>query len=225
MPADTAAKRKAEVEKIKNQLKLGNLYKPTMQNIKKGGMLDMDIGELHGTGWDYFGAVMANIPIALDKEVNQKALNSSGRVLANAIRRNARYAFDYDGSRRRIEDAKRGKDEPKRKYTVGRGKRQKTVTVGYGEMYKSIRSRQGLPQFNPSTLVSVGNIGARQVFLLEFGHGGPKPAPPHPFVIPAFLGANIEMIHQYRNTVLTNWEKIKGEAISMARSETRRGRR
>ena len=97
MPADTAAKRKAEVEKIKNQLKLGNLYKPTMQNIKKGGMLDMDIGELHGTGWDYFGAVMANIPIALDKEVTQKSLNASGKVLATAIRRNARYAFDYDG--------------------------------------------------------------------------------------------------------------------------------
>lgn len=57
-----------------------------------------------------------------------------------------------------------------------------------------VRRRQGYVEVAPGRdeLVSgafvsvvVGAEGARQAFLIEAGHGGPHPAPPHPFLGPA----------------------------------------
>lgn len=53
-----------------------------------------------------------------------------------------------------------------------------------GRLRKSIfakrwRSRKGLPE---GVYIHAGGRGARQAHLVEFGHGGPHPAPPHPFM-------------------------------------------
>ena len=43
--------------------------------------------------------------------------------------------------------------------------------------------------------------GARHAHLVEFGHGGPHPAPPHPFVRPAFDASKEEAFEAMKNTI------------------------
>ncbi len=47
-------------------------------------------------------------------------------------------------------------------------------------------------------IVKAGGKGAMQAWLVEHGHGGPRPAPPHPYLKPA-LDKNINMARQLFN--------------------------
>ena len=61
-----------------------------------------------------------------------------------------------------------------------------TVPVGKtGNLKKSIKTKM-VPY--PVSGITVLVIGAKapHAHLVEFGHGGPHPAPPHPFMRPAF---------------------------------------
>lgn len=44
---------------------------------------------------------------------------------------------------------------------------------------------------------------------VEFGHGGPRPAPPHPYVRPSFDAASEEAFTKMRDTLAAELGKIK----------------
>jgi len=53
-----------------------------------------------------------------------------------------------------------------------------------GKLRKSIKTKKSKYP-DGGHIVKAGGKGARQAFLVEYGHGGKKPAPPHPFLRPA----------------------------------------
>lgn len=55
-----------------------------------------------------------------------------------------------------------------------------------GRLRKSIRSRKSRFE-EGGHLVKAGGPGAMQAWLVEHGHGGPAPAPPHPYLRPALV--------------------------------------
>lgn len=58
-----------------------------------------------------------------------------------------------------------------------------------GNLRKSIKAKKSRFE-DGGYIVKAGGKGARQAHLVEFGYGGPKPAPPKPFLRPA-LDKNI----------------------------------
>ncbi len=55
-----------------------------------------------------------------------------------------------------------------------------------GRLRKSIRAKKS--KFDGGGwIVRAGGKGAMQAWLVEHGHGGPHPAPPHPYLDPARL--------------------------------------
>ena len=61
-----------------------------------------------------------------------------------------------------------------------------------GTLYNSIRIGRVVKKRSGGYRVTVGvhraDGGAKYASPVEFGHGGPHPAPPHPFIRPAFDG-------------------------------------
>ena len=61
-----------------------------------------------------------------------------------------------------------------------------------GKLYNSIRIGRVVKKRSGGYRVTVGvhraDGGAEYASPVEFGHGGPHPAPPHPFIRPAFDG-------------------------------------
>ena len=61
-----------------------------------------------------------------------------------------------------------------------------------GTLYNSIRIGRVVKKRSGGYRVTVGvhraDGGAKYASPVEFGHGGPHPAPPHPFIRPAFAG-------------------------------------
>ena len=131
-------------------------------------------------GWNYIGAVLQAIPEEMNAELLPKALKAGAYRLANRIRKHARTAFDWGHHARR---------NPPRAYGL----------------YDSIRVGNPTQAHWPDPYVRVGATYARQVYLLEFGHQGPKPAPPHPFVIPAVLQGETEVLKQVTDYVQQKW--------------------
>ena len=76
-------------------------------------------------------------------------------------------------------------------------RRAKTRSFGFtdrtGRLRKSIRSRniaalyEGIRYRRGRAAAFAGGPGARQAFLVERGHGGPRPARPHPYMTRALL--------------------------------------
>ena len=131
-------------------------------------------------GWNYIGAVLAAVPEELDAQLLPKALRSGAYRLANRIRREARTAFDWGHHARRKPPRAKG-------------------------LYDSIRVGKPTPQHWPDPYVRVGATYARQVYLIEHGHHGPKPAPPHSFVIPAVLQGEDEVLKRVTDYIRQKW--------------------
>lgn len=78
-----------------------------------------------------------------------------------------------------------------------------TVPVKSTTLQKSLKmgklklSRRGY--YSISIGAHKGEEGARYAHLVEFGHGGPHPAPPHPFMAPAFDATVDEAYQTIRN--------------------------
>ena len=60
-----------------------------------------------------------------------------------------------------------------------------------GRLRKTIRARayRSSSRLPVAAYVQAGGEGARQAHLVEAGHRGPRPAPPHPFLEPAVQAA------------------------------------
>ncbi|NLB90537.1 MAG: hypothetical protein GX786_04890 [Clostridiales bacterium] len=81
---------------------------------------------------------------------------------------------------------------------------QSRTPVKRGILKSSIRVSQakGKGESRHVTIGSHKNTkGARHAHLVEFGHGGPHPAPPHPFVRPAFDASKEEAFEAMKNTI------------------------
>ena len=153
----------------------------------------------HDLGWNYIGAVLTAIPEELNAELLPKALRAGAYRLANRIRKQARTAFDWGHHARR---------KPPRQYGL----------------YDSIRVGKPTPQHWPDPYVRVGATYARQVYLLEFGHRGPKPAPPHPFVIPAVLQGETEVLKEVTDFIRQKWaSEVMQPALAKGRANKGKG--
>lgn len=74
-----------------------------------------------------------------------------------------------------MEGARKLRDEAKR-----------MAPVRTGLLRDSIFATKGVAR-KPSALVGVNFNRAHHAHLVEFGHGGPHPAPPHPYMRPALM--------------------------------------
>ena len=72
-----------------------------------------------------------------------------------------------------------------------------------GKLRKSIKKKKSKFE-DGGYIVKAGGRGAMQAFLVEHGHGGPHPAPAHPFLKPA-LDRNVQFAR------LKLGEKMKSE--------------
>ena len=72
-----------------------------------------------------------------------------------------------------------------------------------GTLYNSIRIGRVVKKRSGGYRVTVGvhraDGGAKYASPVEFGHGGPHPAPPHPFIRPAFDGGVDEAYEKPNN--------------------------
>ena len=149
-------------------------------------------------GFNYIGSVLTAIPEELNAELLPKALKSGAYRLRNRIRRAAKQAFDWEHHTKR--------DPPR----------------AYG-LYDSIRVGEPTPEHWPDPYVRVGATYARQVYLIEMGHLGPKAAPPHPFVIPAVLQGQDETIKAVTSYINQKWaDSVMKPAIKKAKANGNR---
>jgi len=74
----------------------------------------------------------------------------------------------------------------------------KTMVPGFqdktGKLRKSIRAKKS-KYADGGWITRAGGKGAMQAFLVEHGHGGPRPAQPHPYLEPARM-MNIALARQ-----------------------------
>ena len=150
-------------------------------------------------GFNYIGAVLAAVPEELNAELLPKALKSGAHRLANRIRKHAKQAFNWE---HHFKDRK-----PPRLYGL----------------YDSIRVGDPTPEHWPDPYVRVGATYARQVYLIEHGHLGPKPARPHPFVIPAVLQGEDETVRAVTNYMQQHWaEQVMKPALRKGKANRRK---
>ena len=150
-------------------------------------------------GFNYIGSVLTAIPEELNAELLPKALKSGAYKLAGRIRKSAKAAgWDTEHHAKR---------NPPRAYGL----------------YDSIRVGNPTPEHWPDPYVRVGATYARQVYLIEMGHFGPKPAPPHPFVIPAVLQGEDETIKAVTGYINQRWaEDVMKPALRKGRARGNR---
>ena len=146
-------------------------------------------------GFDYIGAVLLGIPEQLDANLLPKALRQGARKLRDNIKAKARIAFNS------IHYIEQGRTEG---------------------LYTSIKDRPPTPEYWPDPYVRVGASYARQAYLVEYGHAGAKPAPPHPFVIPAILEGETEVLEKVTSYMQQRWvDQCKRPAMEKARRLTK----
>ena len=114
--------------------------------------------------------------------------------------------FDLAQFNRDVENARRIFDELPTTYQKGvirptvlaiareirkAARKSASFTDRSGRLRKSIRARayKSSSRLPVAAYVEAGGAGARQAHLVESGHRGPKPAPPHPFLEPAVQAA------------------------------------
>lgn len=111
----------------------------------------------------------------------------------NSVRAVAKKALAFKGMDEfqeklaKIVDAATGreiKDVLMRPAILIRDDAKRRVKVKTGNLRKGIFASRG-DENRPSVLVGVNFKTAPHAHLVEFGHGGPHPAPPHPFMRPA----------------------------------------
>ena len=146
-------------------------------------------------GWNYIGAVMAAVPEELDANLLPKALMTGAYKLRGRIQREARQAFDWGHHAR--EGRARG-------------------------LYDSIRVGRPTPEHWPDPYIRVGASYARQVYLIEHGHQGAKPAPPHPFIIPAILQGEPELVRTVTDYMRQKWaSEVMTPALKKGKAESK----
>ena len=90
----------------------------------------------------------------------------------------------------------------------------------YRDLRSSIRSRRIAATYfgqrirSGRAAVFGGGSGARQAYLVEAGHGGPRPARPHSFLRRALLGTESQQGSEFQRTVRSRWPRI---AMQIAR--------
>lgn len=99
-----------------------------------------------------------------------------------------------------------------------------------GRLRRSIRSRRvpavyaGRRYRSGRAAVFAGGQGARQAYLVEAGHGGPRPARPYPYLSRA-LRENTGLIQTaFQTSIAERWPRIAGQiaAKQMRRFSLRR---
>ena len=150
-------------------------------------------------GFNYIGQCLLNIPEEVNAELLPKALMGGAHRLANRIRKHAKQAFNWE---HHFKDR-----NPPRPFGL----------------YDSIRVGKPTAEHWPDPYVRVGAGYARQVYLIEHGHLGKKPAPPHPFIIPAVLQGEDDTIRAVTNYMRQHWvDQVMNPAIRNARSNGNR---
>lgn len=96
-----------------------------------------------------------------------------------------------------------------------------------GRLRKSIRARKGRPEYGDSALSSVGGKGARQAWLVEEGHKGPKPTKKaRPFAFPAVQTTEQKRADAFIRSINRNWKvDVEKPAILRAKRRTRSSKR
>ena len=117
-----------------------------------------------------------------------------------------RTSFDVDQFTRDVENARRIFDELPTTYqkrvvrptilAIARAVRNEArkstaFTDRSGRLRKTIRAKayKSSARLPVAAYIEAGGAGARQAHLVEAGHRGPRPAPPHPFLEPAVQAA------------------------------------
>lgn len=124
-------------------------------------------GKPRSNGWQKFKQLYDSIPDAINHEETQKSLAAGARVMARFIRNYFKRATtsEYRNDPRKI--ASKEKRYP-----------------GFRSLVSSIAGKQGTLANFPSAFVKVVGKGARQYWLVDQGHAGPKKTskrtPAHP---------------------------------------------
>ena len=93
----------------------------------------------------------------------------------------------------------------------------------YKSLRQSIRSRRNPAIYGGRrykygrAVVTAGGDGARQAFLVQEGHGGPRPARPYPFLRRALLQSTEEIAEAFNARMQQEWPKV---AARVARSRS-----
>ena len=86
-----------------------------------------------------------------------------------------------------IAAARVARDEAKQNVPVGTGALRDTIrATRRAQTVETAAGRKKVP--GAAAQVRAGGPDARQAMLVEYGHGGPQPAPPHPYLEPAITG-------------------------------------
>ena len=128
-----------------------------------------------------------SLPVKMARTVRVAANKAAGSVVAKRAKSTTAFKDISGNLRRSIRRVVRG---------------------GYTETIHGKRRRV------PGRFVSVraGSTVARQPVLVEYGHGGPRPAPPHPFLEPAAEGAAKEAFAAAVVAARAEFRKLKSNA-------------
>lgn len=83
------------------------------------------------------------------------------------------------------------------------GRLRRTIRAGVRRI-RRYRSR-----LQTISVTLAGGVGAFQAHLVERGHGGPKPAPPHPYLLPAFNRTQDRLLRVGRRRMLRRLEAFE----------------
>ena len=113
-------------------------------------------------------------------------------------------------------------------------------TGTYRDLRRSIRARRitgtygGRRYRTGRAAVFAGGSGARQAYLVEEGHGGPRPARPHPFLRRALLTTTSQQGTEFQRSLRSRFPRIAAQiaqrrqsfsaAASFGRTVARRAR-
>ena len=78
-----------------------------------------------------------------------------------------------------------------------------------GRLRASIKPRVRKLQVGAQVSAIAGGPGAMQSHLVELGHGGPQPAPPHPFMRKAAMETTSEQFQAYLRAVRNEINRLR----------------
>ena len=106
-----------------------------------------------------------------------KALNALPGLLAERVQGDGLIAAAHVARDEARQTSEFSDKTGKLRASIRAGQRSQKVETSFG--FKNVPSA--------AAMLTVGGPGARQAMLVEYGHGGPHPAPPHPYLEPAVV--------------------------------------
>ena len=94
------------------------------------------------------------------------------------------------------------------------GRLRKSIKVQKRAGYVVLQSGARQKVFGVAARATAGGAGARQAHLVEAGHGGPKPARPHPFMLPAFEATTSAQL----TAGIAAMQKVFGRTVTQLRA-------